>query len=670
MIARLLQTVLLTQAALLLGVHGLLAQEADSIKVLQDIEIAESDSAKQRAYNRAATYFIYKDLDRALSLVHAGESIGPQDASMFGRAELRNTRGMIHDQLGNSTEAFADMQQALEWSELHHFASIEGMVHNNLGLFFWKEGNYDKALEHFDKAMGLNEATGAPDLESKAIHLNNIGLIHQELQRYNKALDFHREALEIRRSLGLKGEEAISLANMGLCHRGNGNLEWAEDAFVKAIALADSLGNTHLYLAFHGNLGNVYYTQGKLHQALEAYLISLGDDERIAQHPKSSFHAYSNLAAVMNALENPAKAQDYGEQALKILEAHPGYLAFAAPILRSMAQSHFMLGDIAGGNDMLDRYAAARDSIFTQNHANSLAHMEVKYETAKKEYDLSMQASQLSEQEAKMQRNLILTIALGLIALLSVLLLLALINRNKRKAQLAARERDLLLRETEMQAEIRMQEEERKRFARDLHDGMGQLISTLKLTVARLKDQHGDPYAEKIVKESDGLLDDMHTEIRNIAFNLMPSTLIEAGLGAGIREFAERLNQTNGIQIDTDLHLHAALDEKEEIALYRIVQEWVNNVVKYADASHVLIQVVGDARELSIVIEDNGQGFDTKKLSKGNGNGWRNILLRCKGINAIIDVDSVEGRPGTTFVLEMQLMEQKILATEKEVNRA
>lgn len=670
MTARLLHKVLMAMGVLLMEYSGLLAQEADSIKVFHDIEIAESDSAKQRAYNRAATYFIYKDLDRAMSLVRAGESTGPQDASMFGRAELRNTRGMIHDQLGNSTEAFADMQQALEWSELHHFASIEGMVHNNLGLFFWKEGNYDKALEHFDKAMGLNEATGAPDLESKAIHLNNIGLIHQELQRYNKALDFHREALEIRRSLGLKGEEAISLANMGLCHRGNGNLEWAEDAFLKAIALADSLGNTHLYLAFHGNLGNVYYTQGKLHQALEAYLISLGDDERIAQHPKSSFHAYSNLAAVMNALENPAKAQEYGEQALKILEAHPGYLAFAAPVLRSMAQSHFMLGDIAGGNDMLDRYAATRDSIFTQDHANSLANMEVKYETAKKEYDLSMQASQLAEQEAKMQRNLILTIALGLIALLSVLLLLALINRNKRKAQLAARERDLLLRETEMQAEIRMQEEERKRFARDLHDGMGQLISTLKLTVARLKAQHGDPYAEKIVKESDGLLNEMHTEIRNIAFNLMPSTLIEAGLGAGIREFAERLNQTQGIHVDTDLHLHAALDEKEEIALYRIVQEWVNNVVKYADASHVLIQVVADARELSIVVEDNGRGFDIAKLSSGKGNGWRNILLRCKGIHASIDVDSLEGRPGTTFVLEMQLMEQKILATEKEVNRA
>ncbi len=670
MIARLLNTVFLILPALLMAVSNLFAQEADSIKVFQDIEIAESDSARQRAYNRAATYFLYKDIDRAMALVREGESIGQPNDLMFGRAELRNTRGMIHDLSGNSAEALADIQQALEWSEQHHFATIQGMVHNNLGLFFWKEGNYEQALVHFDKAMHLNTASSNPNLETKAIHLNNIGLIHQELERYNKALDFHKEALEIRRSLGLKGEEAISLANMGLCYRGTGNLEWAEEAFLKAIALADSLGNTHLYLAFHSNLGNVYYMQGKFHQATEAYLLSLGNEERIAQNPKNSFHAYSNLTAVMNALENPSRAKVYGQEALNILEAHPGFFAFASPVLRSMAQTHFMLGDVDGGNGYLDRYVASMDSIFTRNHANSLANMEVKYETAQKEHDLNIQALQLTEQEAKIQRNLIITIALGLIAVLSVLLLLALINRNKRKAQLADRERDLLLKEAELQAGIRMQEEERKRFARDLHDGMGQLISTLKLTVARLKAQHGDPYADKIVKESDGLLEEMHTEIRNIAFNLMPSTLIEAGLGAGISEFAERLNHTQGIVVDTDLHLGIALGEKEEIALYRIVQEWVNNVIKYAGASHVLIQVIADARELSIVIEDDGRGFDTTKLSSGKGNGWRNILLRCKGINASIDVDSVEGRPGTTFVLEMPLKPQIVPEAEKEASRA
>lgn len=631
-------------------------QNHDEEALLTEIAEATTDSAKQRAYNRAASLFLRSDLEKAMHYVAKGEALGKDSSLTFGSAELRNTRGIIYDQLGKSAEAAADFNEAIRISEVHDYTTIAKMARNSLGLLFWKDGQFEAAINEFSEAIRLHKTLPDGDESRMANYLSNIGLIHQELKQYDKALDFHNEALSIRRKLNIPRDEAISLANMGVCYRAKGRGEEAEAAFLNAIDLAEETDFEHLYLGVHGNLGNVYFERGEYDKALRAFLTSLGDEKGQRENPKSAFHALSNLTAVMNALNRPHEAVRYGNKALDILEARPGLSAFAPPLLRSMAQSHFVIGNTDEGNAFLDRYHNAVDSVFTSRHAASLADMDVKYETVKKEEQLAVQALQIAEQKAKARTNLLIITALGVILLLAAGLFAALIGRNRRKAQIAERERKIRIQEAEAEAELRSREEERKRFARDLHDGMGQLISTLKLTVQKLSGDENIPAADRIVKKSSDLLDEMHTEIRNIAFNLMPPSLIEAGTAAAISEFAERLNTTGKIQVKTDFHgTENRQDEETEINVFRIVQEWVNNVVKYADATEVMIQLVADPEEFTVIIEDNGKGFDPEILENSQGNGWRNIRARCHFMGAAVTVDSAPGRMGTTFITEIPL---------------
>ncbi|MFY0650442.1 MAG: hypothetical protein JXQ96_00345 [Cyclobacteriaceae bacterium] len=225
---------------------------------------------------------------------------------------------------------------------------------------------------------------------------------------------------------------------------------------------------------------------------------------------------------------------------------------------------------------------------------------------------------------------------------------LSIYNERERLYQIVQSNQELM-----MKAIVKGQEDERNRFAKDLHDGFGQMISSLMLNLRGL--EISKPSAEKrsnIFEQSSSILSDMYVELKNICFNLMPQTLIAAGVGQALKEFAARINQSGGIIIDVSLFdMDDRLNEVQEISIYRISQEWINNIIKYADATKIDLQITKDDEEMTLLIEDNGRGFDKSKLENGKGNGWKNIHSRANLIKGEIDLDTTEGMKGTTFIL-------------------
>jgi signal transduction histidine kinase len=132
----------------------------------------------------------------------------------------------------------------------------------------------------------------------------------------------------------------------------------------------------------------------------------------------------------------------------------------------------------------------------------------------------------------------------------------------------------------------------------------------------------------------------------------MPHTLIHYGLQAALSEMAKRLNAMDKCTFSvTAFAFPERLTELAEISLYRVAQEWTNNIVKYSDAKSVEIQLTGHEQELIILVEDNGTGFDPQTLTNGAGNGWKNILSRLNIIKGTVMVDSTPTRIGTTLTL-------------------
>ena len=210
-----------------------------------------------------------------------------------------------------------------------------------------------------------------------------------------------------------------------------------------------------------------------------------------------------------------------------------------------------------------------------------------------------------------------------------------------------------------MNAIVDGQEKERKRFAADLHDGFGQLITSLNLNLKSLESTHPTKLEKRVdaFHTSSSIIDDMYEELKNICFNLMPQTLMSMGVGEALRELADRLNQTQKITLEVSIFdMDERLAEVQEISLYRISQEWISNVIKYSGATNIELQITKDVNEITLLIEDNGDGFDASELEVGKGNGWKNISSRVSLIKGELTLDTNEGKKGTTFIVNAPIL--------------
>src|SRR5690606_3834554 len=208
----------------------------------------------------------------------------------------------------------------------------------------------------------------------------------------------------------------------------------------------------------------------------------------------------------------------------------------------ALARNYEGIGDFKNASRYYRLWAIAKDSLYQHANAQAIAEMETRYATEKKEQELALKTALLAQQSERLVRNNVIIAALTTtLALLAVIWLL-LRSRFRRK-------RELVLREAQIHATIESQESERRRFAQDLHDGMGQLISALRLALHRI--DRDTPIEERIniVSKAESLLNDMHREIRSIAFNLMPQTLVQSGLIPALKEMAGRINDSGRITV-------------------------------------------------------------------------------------------------------------------------
>lgn len=230
------------------------------------------------------------------------------------------------------------------------------------------------------------------------------------------------------------------------------------------------------------------------------------------------------------------------------------------------------------------------------------------------------------------------------------------------------RDRQLLLEQVRdhqdevMQALVKGQEDERNRFARDLHDGFGGMISALNLNLKGLNSLQSTDTEKRVdvFNTSSDILNNMHAELKNICFDLMPQTLVKHGLEAGIHELANRINSSKEKLVEVNVFgLVERLTEIQEISIYRIVQEWINNILKHSDANGISVQVTKDEEEITLMIEDDGMGFEKSLLINSNGNGWKNLNSRANLISGEIELDTIDGMRGNTLILNASLRQAK-----------
>ncbi|HZX74498.1 MAG TPA: sensor histidine kinase [Cyclobacteriaceae bacterium] len=579
----------------------------------------------------------------------------------------------------NADSARAYGVEALDLARKSNLQNLEGDALHNIGITLEAQGNYREALTYELPALEIRRNNG--DIAKTANTLNNLGIIFDEMGDPKRALENYYEARKIYERLGNKSKIAMVISNIGIVLKEQREYRKVIGYYHEALSLYKDLKNDFGIAACHANLGSVFnFTQqydsalyysvlstaefrkqnvmqflpaplinaaqayqklGKIKEAKASFLEAQALNEQF-DNKFDLAEVLINLASVYRSEKNFKEARSLGLRALSIAES--------IQAKKLMMDAHFELSAIEENsqnfNAALREYKLfnqQKDSLFEEGKTRQMGELQTQYETEKKEKEISLQKLQLSEQNLTLERNQ--TLIIGLIILLVSLSAVFILQRSRVKLK-AQRSRALQQREYQEEltkSVINLQEHERARFAQDLHDGFGQMITALKFQLES---------PQQKTENATAILTQMYDEIRNVSFALWPQVLMRDGLVHALQELADRLNKSGRVAITVKaIGFTERLNSNAEITLYRICQEWLTNVLKHGGATKITVQLVAHADELVFTIEDNGPGFDYTQLEKGKGNGWKNIQSRANLMKAALDVDTQPGRTGTVFSL-------------------
>ena len=202
---------------------------------------------------------------------------------------------------------------------------------------------------------------------------------------------------------------------------------------------------------------------------------------------------------------------------------------------------------------------------------------------------------------------------------------------------------------------INTEENERKRFAKDLHDGLGPILSTVKMSLSALNDRIKDPSGTVILNNTNHLVNEAIATIKDISNNLSPHVLSNFGLSSAIGAFTMKINQTRAVTIDFKSNMeNQRLENDKEVVIYRAVCELINNSILHSGASKIEIELNKHEKFVTLQFYDNGRGFDTSSLTREDlkGMGLSNIETRVKTVEGVFILESTPGK-GTSALIKM-----------------
>ncbi|NCA86253.1 MAG: tetratricopeptide repeat protein [Clostridia bacterium] len=523
-------------------------------------------------------------------------------------------------------------------------------LYNNLGASYLKMGNHKDALKYFMKSNRIYE--NLKSNEHVAATNNNIGLLYMELNNYDMALVHFKEALRKRPKADSIGM-AATFSNLGTMFSQMGQIDSAFYYHQLSINLDLATDNKYGLAVGYESLANTYLETGQYDKAIANYLLSKLVSKEI-NHSYQTGLADLGLSKTFLTLGNTKKAMLFADSAFLIAEKLGN--------IKLQQETHAAYSEIFEKNNnykkAFENYQSSinlRDSLINQAKLHQIYNLEID--------ELSMAAEiqklEIQRQELLLSKknNIIYFIVAAFVLILAGTYLL---YKNRNHLRNANHQKTILsLNEKKSRAATEAEIQERKRIGQDLHDGLGQMLSVARLNISVL--QQRPELSGEIKKELLDLalssVDEAFLELRNISHNLAPSVLSSKGLAKGIKEMADQVNQSKQINVQLEMYgLTGTLDEILENTLYRAAQELVSNTIKHSQAKNFDLQIIKSDEEITLMAEDDGNGFDINKTLISNGGGLSNIRSRVENLKGNVFIDSKRQR-GTIVTIVIPLTE-------------
>ena len=623
---------------------------------------------------------VTNDSTKGITLLEIGESIEqttPEKSMEYYRQalnlgqQIKNNKviqssyydiGVCYINLNKMDSAIHFLEAAIPFARLLNDTLGEAKLLGNIGNVWLHKKDRATAIEYYLRSARIWETCS--DQRYLTMLYSNINALLDEQKEHNRALEFGNKAIALAKKIGDDYSLVNGLVNLSTTYSHLGQHEKEYELLEQALPLAKKNEDLDQIATTYHNMGDYFFKQEKFSPALEKYLESFSYVKKMG----NKYHLCeisTVLALAYHKLNQDGKALQHILQAEQLAD-EVGVRTKLKEIYLTRAEIEQKAGNYKVASEYYSKTLTVSDSLFKTETSEKVAEAEARYQNEKKQQEIVQLEKDKQIQTLSIKQKSILNyILIGSLAALMIVAFLG--YRNLRHRQQLAKQQDELKQQRISELEkdkqliavdsmLQGQEEERSRLAKDLHDGLGGLLSGVKFSLSNMKDNLVvTPENMAVFERSLDMLDTSIRELRRVAHNMMPEMLTKFGLDEALQEYCNTVNATKLLSVKyQSVGMDIRIEKSSEIIIYRIIQELLNNILKHAAATEAMVQVIREDSRLNVVVEDNGKGFDVKLPENNKGAGWVNIRSRVEYLKGQLDIHSEQGK-GTLVNIEFNV---------------
>ncbi|KOY51889.1 tetratricopeptide repeat-containing sensor histidine kinase [Polaribacter dokdonensis] len=567
--------------------------------------------------------------------------------------------GVLHFYKGDFKGALTNFSKALELAEKENIEEDQLRFLNNKALAMSYLGEAEASLDVHKKAIFLAEKLNDSTALGKSF--NNIGLIYEDMKEHEKALEFYLNALEIKKNGTSQIDVANSLFNVAGMYKEIGEKEKdtslyskAENYYQKSLDIANQINYGKIILYNKTGIAQLATARNQPRKAIAIYetVIPLAQKANDNQTLRIT---YLNLGVNYLKLDILSSAETYLIKAKPLIET-ANNPSDKASLYENLSKLYADKNQFKIAYKYFEQQYKLEQELSKNSLQDKISDFEIKYETEKKEKEIAEQKKELLAQELAIKNRNLYALLLASALLILAIIFFAIYKRNQLRRKQLQKEIELKDAISTIKTQNRLQEQ-RLRISRDLHDNIGSQLTFIISTIDNLKyvsKDANEKLKQKLTSISSFTGDTIH-QLRDTIWAMNKSTISVEDLHSRILSFIEKAKAsvpTINFNISYDIDANKSFPSIVGMNVFRVIQEAINNALKYAEASTIDVQLTKKENYFVITILDNGIGFNLKSVTLGNG--LSNMEKRMGEIDGTIIINS-ELEKGTEITLKIPL---------------
>ncbi|WP_309608028.1 tetratricopeptide repeat protein [Flavobacterium sp.] len=628
-------------------------KEIDSIKKLLKGKLTLS----QRALKMKDLAMYYEVVDSTISIKSYDNALdfAKKNKLDYETAVIYQNKSYIYTAIGFYKKSIENLEQALVFLDKvknNKNPEFRPKIHSVLGNNYRYLSDNKKASLHYLKAI-----SGFENLNLYSHVVNNyynLANVYKSLNENEKIFECAEKTLLFARKSNEKRDLFIAYYLKSYAYAMANEYKEASKYSKIAKRYYDKTYSFESLTGYHLISGLINMNLNELNEAN----INFSEGLKIAETNKNVFsitQSKMQLARVLTLQKRFAESEKILKSAEAVIEKTNENLQKDV-LLDYYSRLYEESGDYKKALLYYKKYKQLNDSIASSENKHFLSELETKYNIQKKDKNIL----ELEKQQIKQR-----TFIYSLIGIALGLLIFSFLLYKNYKARKKINDQEIIQLHQEKKIDatqnmIQGEEQERTRLARDLHDGLGGMLTGVKFQLNSMKgnvilsEENAGTFTKSISQ-----IDNAIAEMRRVAHNMMPEALLKFGLDETLRSYCDSVSQNSELTVSyQSFGMEERLEQTNEIVLYRIVQELLNNTIKHANATKSNIQLTRNDNLISLTVEDNGKGFDvnTEQIASKlamTGIGLSNINHRVEYLNGKMDIQS--DSKGTSTHIEFEI---------------